>query len=742
MIKPAPESDRHHHHTLRQDLVRTVLLWSGYFFTVLALAFFLSLNSLVDYMLKEMAQDRLSYQTKEFAKLLDEGDRTSIVTLSEALVKNPIIAGVLIFNSTDHMIHASVSDTKASGLIIASNVGVSSMRNQLAGFDHLRLFEAAMPGHSLALVMDRRPVLYAVYTATLWSVLLLFTLLGLSILALHYALKRYLLTPVHDVKQIMNHEISDEERAKLLSHLPDEAVELADTYDQAYDALRILSLAVEQASDAMMITDKDGLIEYYNAAACRFSGYGRHQAIGKTAYFARPANRETQPFLELWECLDRGDVWRGSVSERRKDGSTYPALTSLSPLRNEAGEITHYMCMHQDITAQQLLEERIRESQKMEALGTLVGGIAHDFNNILAGMTGNLYLAKRKVEDRPDVQKKITNVEKLSFRAADMINQLLTFARKNTVQMRPISLALVIKESLRLARVSIPENITLHDDICSEDLRVNGDAAQLQQVLLNLLGNSRDAVGDVAEPTIVVKLCQFAPDVEFLQAYPKSSEHVFARLTVEDNGSGISKTYLDNIFTPFFTTKGVGKGTGLGLAMVHGAVQSHEGIVQVGRKDSGGTVFSIYLPLLENEKSFLFDSLAPDKLPRGQGETILFADDDEQVRIVGQGVLESLNYRVLLASDGAEAIEIFIDNSDVIDLLILDVVMPNMGAEEVAQKARKINPEIPIIFATGYDKELVFNMSRETPNSVVFTKPFSVQRLGSHINHLLSSQRS
>jgi len=741
MIKSASEPHKHYHHTLRQDLVRTVLLWSGYFFAVLALTFFLSLNSLVDYMLKEIAHNRLSYQTNEFTKLLGEEDRTSIITVPEALVENPTLAGLFIFDSNGHLAHASAGNGKVSGLILGENTDLSSIKNQLAGLDHLRLFEAAMPEYSMALVMDRRPVIYAVYTATFWALLLLFTLLGLSILALHYALKRYLLAPVHDVKQIMNHEIPDEERTKLLSHLPDEAIELAETYDQAYDALRILSLAVEQASDAMMITDNDGRIEYFNATACRLSGYSRHQAIGKTAYFARPESREKQPFMELWECLDRGCVWRGLVSERRQDGSTYPALTSISPLRNEAGEITHYMCIHQDNTPQQLLEDRIRESQKMEALGTLVGGIAHDFNNILAGMTGNLYLAKGKLEDRPDVREKIINVEKLSFRAADMINQLLTFARKNTVKMRPLSLALVINESLRLARVSIPENITLRDEICSEDLRVNGDGGQLQQILLNLLGNSRDAVEGVAEPEIKVKLCQFVPDAEFLHAYPESAAHVYALLRVEDNGSGIPKTYLDNIFTPFFTTKGVGKGTGLGLAMVHGAVQSHEGIVHVGRRDGGGTVFSIYLPLLENEKSFLFDSLAPSQLPKGHGEIILFADDDEQVRHVGQRALESLDYRVLLARDGAEAVEIFIDNSDVIDLLILDVVMPSMGAEEVAEKAREINPEIPIIFATGYDKELVFKKSKDISNSVVFTKPFSVQRLGSHVDHLLGTQR-
>jgi CheY-like chemotaxis protein len=307
--------------------------------------------------------------------------------------------------------------------------------------------------------------------------------------------------------------------------------------------------------------------------------------------------------------------------------------------------------------------------------------------------------------------------------------------------MQPFSLPLVIKESLKLARLSIPESIPLQHDICSGDLRINGDVAQLQQVLMNLLGNSRDAVRDVAEPEISVTLSEFVPDAVFLQTHSDLTAHRFARLTVEDNGSGIPESCLDHIFEPFFTTKGVGKGTGLGLSMVYGAVHSHGGIVEVDSK-VGRTVLSIYLPILETEQSLLFDNLAPSQLPTGHGETILFADDDGQVRNIGKHVLESLGYRVLEAVDGKEAVELFLANRDVVDLLILDVVMPKMGAEEVVARVRDINPEVPVIFATGYDEEQVINMSGKLPNSFVFTKPFSVQRLGTYIYNLLGSGKS
>ncbi len=873
MMKLASQLNRRHHHTLQHDLVRTVLLWSGYFFAVLILTFFLTLSSLIDYMLTEIANDRLSYQTKQFAKHLGEADIKAIIGESDALVKNPTIAAMALVDSSDQLLHVSLGDAEPATLQVEDKASYSSLRMQIARHDHLHLFESAIPGHKeiLVLVMDRTPVLYAVYTATFWAFLLLIILLVLSILALHHTLKRHLVAPVHEVKQLMNHQLSDEDHAALLSHLPDEVVELAETFEQAYKArvdmekrfelmvnvvpcciwtatpefqplyvspyvrellgiepeeflqkssvfdelfagedylsisdrlkktmtrggkglaftsrvgaasdsgkwignsiyieyddlghpkslsgviydltevkqtesdLRILSLAVEQASDSIMITDRRGVIQHYNAAASRLSGYSSSEARGKTAYFARPASWENKSIKELWECLERGETWRGLLSERRKDGSIYPALTSVSPLRNEAGEITHFICAQQDISDQQALEEKIRQSQKMEALGTLVGGIAHDFNNILAGMTGNLYLAKRKLEDRPDVLEKIKNVEKLNFRAADMINQLLTFARKNTVRMRPFSLAMVIKESLKLARVSIPENITLRHDISGVDLKINGDVAQLQQVLMILLGNSRDAVNEVSEPEIEVTLSEFEADAEFLQTHPDSVTHRFAKLTVEDNGNGISENHLEHIFEPFFTTKGVGKGTGLGLAMVYGVVHSHAGIVQVESIVGRGTVFSIYLPLLEAEQSFLYDNLAPSELPEGHGETILFADDDELVRKTGKSVLESLGYRVLEAVDGKEAMEIFLDNRDTVELLILDVIIPKMGAEEVVARVRELSPEIPVIFATGYDEEQVLNTPKKLPNSFVLTKPFSVQKLGTHINYLLGFDKA
>ena len=417
------------------------------------------------------------------------------------------------------------------------------------------------------------------------------------------------------------------------------------------------------------------------------------------------------------------------------DDGIHTYISLKFPLINTEGEAYSVCGISSDITEQKTLQEQLRQSQKMEALETLVGGIAHDFNNMLAGMTGNLYLARNKCQDRPEVVEKLKNVEKLSFRAAGMIDQLLAFARKGIVQMQPFSLTMFMKEAFKLARVSIPENIVLHRHLCSTDLIVNGDAMQLQQVLLNLLSNACDAVQGLEKPVITLKLSEWEADAIFLSVHPGVRMRRFARLTVEDNGSGIHEDHLDNIFEPFFTTKEVGKGTGLGLAMVSGALQSHGGVVQVDSELGRGTRFHVYLPLLDSKPAS--DYTIQDKTYAGHGETILLADDEAIVRQTSKDILESLGYRVLEAGNGSEAIDVFSANRDEIALLILDVIMPKLGGVEAAGRIRELKPCVPVIFATGYHKQEVAVESRKLQHSRVLTKPFPINAFSKCIRDLL-----
>jgi len=504
------------------------------------------------------------------------------------------------------------------------------------------------------------------------------------------------------------------------------------------DQLRKLSQAVEQAGEAVLITDKNGIIEYINPAFTEITGYSSEDAVGNNPSMLRSNAQDPSYYKELWETITRGEVWHGTLVDRKKDGSFYPALMSVSPIHDDSGETTHYVAIQQDMTEHQRLEEQFQQAQKMDAVGTLVGGIAHDFNNMLAGIMGNLYLARLRVEcnDNASAIEKLDNIEKLSDRAAEMIRQLLTFARKDVVRMNTFFINPFLNEALKLARSGIPENIRLTYDICSEDLGICGNATQLQQVVMNLLNNARDAVADISEPVIDCKLDVFSVTDGFRKKYPDVVGNSLMHLSVRDNGCGIPRNKLDKIFEPFFTTKGVGTGTGLGLSMVFGVIQGHGGVIEVESEAGKGTAFHIYLPLQDVESQDVLEDASV--VVRGHGETILLVDDEEVVRRVGVDVLNALGYRTLAASDGKEAVDVYKANLDSIDLLVIDVVMPKMGGVEAAQKIRELNPEQPILFATGYDKDAALaNEGKDMANSATMSKPFTAKAFSKHIDSML-----
>ncbi len=399
-------------------------------------------------------------------------------------------------------------------------------------------------------------------------------------------------------------------------------------------------------------------------------------------------------------------------------------------------EAVGYLLMAKDLTEQLKLEQQFQQSQKMESLGTLVGGIAHDFNNMLAGMTGNLYLARALIGDHPNAVKRLEVVERLGFRAAKMIQQLLTFARKDSVQMKLFGLSSFMQEILQLNSVVVPENIDFHCQIPSQELVVIGDETQLQQVIMNLLNNAHDAVSDVKGPRVRLQLEEYLPDPAFKGRYPALDAEFFARLSVLDNGCGISKELQCKIFDPFYTTKEVGKGTGLGLAMAYGSIQNHHGVIEVESSEGEGTAFHIYLPLIKEAKRLEQPELHYDVV-KGEGETVLLVDDEKDVREIGEAVLKNLNYKVLIAADGEEAVKIFKGNRDSIDLVILDLVMPRMGGAIAAEMMRNLSPDVPVVFATGYDREDAMACTALPEKSTLITKPYKVGELSQVIRRLL-----
>jgi len=503
--------------------------------------------------------------------------------------------------------------------------------------------------------------------------------------------------------------------------------------------LRKLSQAVQQAGESILITDINGIIEYTNPAFTDISGYLPEDVIGKDPSILKSGAQDPSFYKEIWETISSGDSWHGSLIDKKRDGSFYPAMMSISPIYDEEDKVTHYVALQQDMTEHYELEEKLQQAQKMEAIGTLVGGIAHDFNNMLAGITGNVFLAKKKVNDVNLVTEKLKNVEILSNRAANMISQLLTFSRKDTVRMNTFAIAPFFREALKLAQSGIPENINLTHNISAQNLLIHGDNTQLQQLVMNLLNNARDAVVDVSQPAIHCQLEPFTVNTSFKNKHPELKKGGFVCLTISDNGYGIPQDKQDNIFDPFFTTKGVGKGTGLGLSMVFGAVQRHNGVIELESEEGKGTTFYIYLPL-EEQKDEIIISKKATETARAQGETILLVDDEKAMRSAIGEVLRSLGYKVLEAADGEEALNIFSSNLNAIDLVITDVVMPKKGGVELSKAVRQLDGNMPIIFATGYDKDQALEGDDHLDNSLIISKPFSFNELSQLIRTLIEPE--
>ncbi|MDQ6967652.1 MAG: ATP-binding protein [Mariprofundaceae bacterium] len=501
--------------------------------------------------------------------------------------------------------------------------------------------------------------------------------------------------------------------------------------------IRKLSSALAQAGESIMITDRAGVIEYVNQAFTTITGFSREEALGQTPRMLKSGLQDDVFYEKLWKKISCGEVWDSKIVDRKKDGSFYPAMLMISPIFDEQREIIGFIGIQQDLSAYEDLEAKFIQAQKMEAIGTLVGGIAHDFNNSLAGITGNLYLVQRDLEDRPKALKRLKRVEVLSFRAAGIIQQLLTFARKSIVSMNPMVISLFLKETIKIHKVTLPENIQLIVDIKKSDMNVKADINQLQQVIVNLINNARDAVCEAPEPSITIKLEHFLADSSFSEKHAVGISSEFACISIIDNGEGIQEKDLEHIFEPFFTTKDVGKGTGLGLAMAYGAIGLHKGVIDVESNTDTGTCFRIYLPVLKaaEGKTILDD----DALHvQGNGEFILLVDDEETIVDVGKDVLEALNYQVLVGRNGYEAIEMYKTHGDKIKLIVMDIVMPRLGGVDAASAIHEINPEAEIIFSSGYDRSQTL-MNQKLPEHCLFiSKPFTISALSSAIHKLLS----
>jgi hypothetical protein len=394
------------------------------------------------------------------------------------------------------------------------------------------------------------------------------------------------------------------------------------------------------------------------------------------------------------------------------------------------------------VTEQDRLEEELRQSHKLEAVGRLAGGIAHDFNNLLTVVLGNLELIRTGAATGDDADELLAATERAARQAADLTKQMLGFARRQPLRTATVDLNALVRESLGLLRRTIDARITVHFTPAPDLRPVAVDPVQVQQVLMNLCLNARDAMPEGGTLTLETANVDTVPpgsegsisDGSGL----KGSLREYVRLSVSDTGIGMSEAVRAKIFDPFFTTKGVGQGTGLGLAVVYGVAQAHGGWVDVTSAPSAGSRFDVYLPRGITSEELIVSSGLPQHAPRGRGETMLVADDEAGVRDVARVALEMAGYRVLLAADGAEAVNVFRTAASEIRLVVLDASMPHLSGRQVFEAIRRIDPTVKVLFASGYHGGGLLPEG-SPPNTAMLPKPYTPSQLASTVHDMLTA---
>jgi PAS domain S-box-containing protein len=490
---------------------------------------------------------------------------------------------------------------------------------------------------------------------------------------------------------------------------------------RAAESLRKLSLAVEQSPASIIITDTSGRIEYVNSKFCEVTGYSAEEAIGQNPRMLKSGEMPPEYYRQMWQSLTAGRTWRGELHNRKKNGELYWELASVSPVCDAGGTITHFLAVKEDVTERRRLEEELRQGQKMEAIGRLAGGVAHDFNNLLTVIQGSaaaLGATGLEPAEQVEILRQITEA---ADRAARLTRQLLAFSRRQAVKLADLDLNAVVLNMTRMLQRLIGEHISLTAQYAAGGAPIHADAGMMEQVLMNLAVNARDAMprgGALAIRTEAVQLDEQAA------VHPRARQGRFVRLSVADTGSGIAPENMPHLFEPFFTTKDVGKGTGLGLAAVFGIVEQHGGWIEVQSEPGAGSRFDVYLPHLGKAIASTAERRSAGE-ERGGDETILLVEDEPSLQRLVQRVLERRGYRVHVAGSAAEALELWALHRDRIDLLLTDVVMPGgTGGRELAQRLHAEKRTLKVVFTSGYTDEVPGEASGLRGRAAFLEKPF------------------
>jgi PAS domain S-box-containing protein len=499
----------------------------------------------------------------------------------------------------------------------------------------------------------------------------------------------------------------------------------------------LLDLFLRSTEDyAIILLDPDGRVQRWSRGAEKLFGFTAQDLEGTLAHeiFVPPDRQAGVPEVELQVASEQGRA----EDERwhlRKDGSRFWASGVMISLR-EDGRIVGYAKVVRDFTERRQLEEAVRQTQRLESVGVLAAGVAHDFNNVLTAILGNVAMVRRRLDGKEvgaEVQEMLVAAERAGNRAAHLVKQLLNYAGKGRREIQPVDISQVAKDALAIVQASVSRKITLRSDIPQESRMIQADVGQVQQLLLNLVLNGAEAIGDREGEVFVRMRVRDVSEAELNRAFPAFSltPRPYTEIIVSDTGSGMDEKTRQQIFDPFFTTKFLGRG--LGLAAALGIVRAHGGGIAVQSTPGKGSTFSVLLPAEQDRPDApmtVADSLTESA--RGEG-LVLVVDDEVGIRSLLQHALEELGYTVLTAEHGGQAVELFERSTEEIILVLIDVVMPVLDGAETAIRIRELDPEVPILITSGIGDDDALRRFEDVRISGFIPKPFSPDQLAQAI---------